>query len=206
MTDQQPGGYFWPCPRCQTANPAASPRCRACGAANPYGPPPAQPGPYAVAPSTPRPEGPPFEQDEAAPSSSRGPRLVTAGIVLIVAVIILFVAGQLNQQVNEVRREIDDAVSGVTVAAPWTRSANYTTCDQWASEMTASQRRAMAGELLPVLRWTVDTAATGGTELTGAFVDAISQACRLPEVTAYDEYMITAAATLAFVGAKQFQP
>ena len=203
MTERQPSGYFWPCPRCQTANPAGSEQCRSCGTPNPNGPPPrSAAGPYAVPPAPPQASEAP---SVAAPLAKRG--LGPAQVVIAVLVLgaIAFVAlSFLNQQVDGIKRDISDAIS--IGADPWTRSANYTTCDQWFDEMTDSQRRTMAGALLPILRLGVDTSADDGTVLTGSFADAISKTCRSEEVAAYDEYVITAAAKLAFFYDKRFQP
>ncbi len=98
------------------------------------------------------------------------------------------------------------AVAPVDQVTAWTRSPNYTTCDQWASQMTESQRIQMARDLLPTLRMTVDTAASDGAELAAAFATAIGQTCQTPEVEAIPDYVITAAATLAFLGDTRFQP
>lgn len=98
----------------------------------------------------------------------------------------------------------------VTVGVPvidnagWTRSAAYTTCDQWLAQMTAPQREAMVRPILSTLRTMVDTKADNGTALVLAFVDAVSTTCQTPEVKAYQEYMVTAAAALAFD--KRFEP
>lgn len=93
----------------------------------------------------------------------------------------------------------------------WTRSANFTSCAQWEGEMTQGQREVMARDLLPILRSTVDTAATGGEELASAFVDAITLACNSEAVRAFEDtsgepYVITAAATVAFLETDRFQP
>jgi hypothetical protein len=90
--------------------------------------------------------------------------------------------------------------------AGWTRSANYTTCQQWASEMTPPQREAMASQLLPIMRAGADKAASDARALIPAFVDAIGATCRSPAVAAYGEYVITAAAALTFTQDKRFQP
>lgn len=93
--------------------------------------------------------------------------------------------------------------------AGWTRSANYTTCDQWSKQMTDAQRVAMVRPILPVLRRTVDTAATAGDELVPAFAQAITAACASPDLASYNgDYVITAAATFVFTmpTGKQFQP
>lgn len=88
----------------------------------------------------------------------------------------------------------------------WTRSPNFTTCIQWADEMTDGQRAAMARTLLPILRAQVDTAATDGNELVPTFVADISAKCKSPEIAADPEYVITPAATLAFFDDKSLQP
>jgi hypothetical protein len=88
--------------------------------------------------------------------------------------------------------------------AGWTRSASYTTCVQWLNEMTPPQRTAMLRPLLPFLRRLVDTTASDGLELLPAFVDAVSATCQSPEIQAYDEYFVTAAAAIAFD--KRFEP
>lgn len=84
--------------------------------------------------------------------------------------------------------------------AGWTRSPNYTTCDQWTGEMTVQQRLAMAKLILPTLRRTVDTAAGDGLDQAPAFVEAITEACASDVIRSQSStYVITAAATFAFV-------
>jgi len=96
-------------------------------------------------------------------------------------------------------------------AAGWTRSANFTTCAQWAGQMTQGQREAMAATILPILRRTVDTKASDGSDLVPAFVSAITATCRSPEVISYvaqsgQPYVVTAAAALAFTEGARFHP
>lgn len=100
-----------------------------------------------------------------------------------------------------------NAVAPVDEATGWTRSPNFTTCAQWDQQMTQSQRVQMARDLLPILRQTVDTQSSSGEEMASDFATAISSTCASPEVAAAggDEYVITAAATLAFMGTERFQ-
>jgi hypothetical protein len=88
----------------------------------------------------------------------------------------------------------------------WTRSANFTSCAQWLDEMTPGQRTVMARDLLPLMRSTVDTAADDGATLAPAFADAISETCRRPDLKSDPEYVVTAAASLAFLDDARFQP
>jgi hypothetical protein len=99
------------------------------------------------------------------------------------------------------------------LTAGWTRSAKYTTCDQWVNQMTQSERETMAGELLPVLRRMDDSAASSGSELIPAFVDAITSNCQSPTTAQVEAampsgltYSITAAASVVFASSSQFHP
>ena len=72
--------------------------------------------------------------------------------------------------------------------------------------MTALQRADMARLLLPIMRSTVDSAADDGDALISQFVDGIGRSCASPEIASDPEYVITAAATLAFINDKGLQP
>jgi hypothetical protein len=129
-----------------------------------------------------------------------GSRLWAHGRTAIL-VVALLVAG-----CNASGEPAPGAVAPIDQVTAWTRSPNFTTCDQWATEMTESQRIVMAGDLLPIFRKTVDTAASAGAELNAEFAAAIGRTCKTPEVVALGKYVITAAATLAFMGDPRFQP
>jgi hypothetical protein len=63
--------------------------------------------------------------------------------------------------------------------------------------MNNDQRVAMARSLLPILRSTVDSAASSGSELAPAFAGAITAECNSPTLASYNgQYVITAAAAL----------
>jgi len=140
---------------------------------------------------------------------------------VIGAVVVILVAVAAINSVIHAKSAVDmiNGIAGKLAAPPavavgnagWTRSANYTTCQQWATEMTQAQREAMAALLLPVLRATVDSAADDGSALVPAFVAAISATCQSSGVTQYEAqsgqpYVVTAAAALAFTENTRFHP
>src|SRR5262245_43502679 len=125
-----------------------------------------------------------------------------SGVRLAPAILILIAAGVLGYLVVKGLPTMPTIAIGPDDAG-WTRSANYTSCDQWTGDMTEAQRQAMAKLLLPLLRRTVDTAASDGDELVPAFVAAVSATCQSAAIQEQPGgtagYMITAAATLTFV-------
>lgn len=162
-----------------------------------------------------RPSAPPVS-DIRAPAGKPSP-LIMAGVAVLAVVVVMLVAGQLAGS----RSGLLPAVGGGTRAtlipaitpgagagggSAWTRSANYTTCTQWLTQMTPSQRTDMLAPLLPILRQTVDTAASDGRNLLPAFVDAVSATCRTPEIGDPDDYVVTAAAALTFTMDGRFAP
>lgn len=108
--------------------------------------------------------------------------------------------------VGVIRLPTSPSAVGLPVVNTWTRSANYTTCTQWLNEMTTDQRRTMASDILPILRQTVDTAASDGLELVPRYVDDISSTCRDPAIGDPGQYVVTAAAALAFGDDKALEP
>lgn len=102
------------------------------------------------------------------------------------------------------------AACTVTVSGPqtapqpntggWTRSANFTTCDQWIGQMTPEQRTAMAAPMLAAMRRSVDTAADSGAAVVGSFVGAITAECQRPgdSLTAAVHAAITSVAAYVF--------
>ena len=90
----------------------------------------------------------------------------------------------------------------------WTSPPNVTTCDQWNRRMSNGQRVQMARNVLAAMRWNADPQASDGSELAAPFAAAITESCGLPEVVALgiDQYVITAAGTVAFMRDSRFQP
>lgn len=64
----------------------------------------------------------------------------------------------------------------------------------------------MLKPLLPILRQTVDTAASDGLYLLPQFVDAVSTTCRSSDIGDPDAYFVTAAAAVALTLSDGFKP
>jgi len=201
------------CPQCGAARVGQSRFCPGCTfdfdaipGTTPAAPPPPVPG--VVPPVTPTLSGPVrWETPATAPIRRRtSPAIAVAAVVAVGVLILLAVS------VGGLAIPGSGGIAN-PLAAGWTRSANYTTCDQWVNQMTQSERETMASDLLPILRHTVDSAASSGSELIPAFVDAITSNCQSPTTAQVEAalpsgltYSITAAAAAVFTLSSQFHP